>query len=156
MNKSESSPEQTSAYLAQLLWALQSLTEFDEKIWRQTLFTLKLEPASFPYPQLGQPLAPDLEAWIKIIPQLARRYQELLRRSVTLWEQQQELGLDPLATALLGNFSGKFAQASPHHAPGSEPNTILKPLIDLLFYSGAQGQQRLAGVLESLVSLKEP
>jgi len=156
MNGCEPSPEQARAYLAQLLWALQSLTEFDEKIWRQTLFTLKLEPASFPYPQFGQSLASDLDAWIKIIPQLARRYQELLRRSVTLWEQQQELGLDPLATALLGNFSGKFANASPNHSPGSEPNTILKPLVDLLFYSSAQGQQRLAGVLESLVSLKEP
>ena len=96
----------------------------------------------------------EARSLVVVICHLARRYQELLRRAVTLMEQMQEQGKDPALTALLGEYLNNFqAVYSPYRlAVGQSVWKELQPfafklLIDLLFYSATNGHRRLWLVL---------
>ena len=91
----------------------------------------------------------ELRSLILIICYINQQYQELIRRAVTLLEQMTAQNQDPAQTTLLGNYLEKFRYFHP-----KKPNEVnlsseqlvqlaWKLLIDLLFYSGDNGYDRL-------------
>ncbi|MGK7881724.1 MAG: DUF3038 domain-containing protein [Crocosphaera sp.] len=91
----------------------------------------------------------QLRSLILIICYINQQYQELIRRAVTLLEQMTTQDKDPEQTTLLGNYLEKF-----RHFYGKKPEQLnlsseqqvqlaSKLLIDLLFYSGDNGYDRL-------------
>jgi hypothetical protein len=90
---------------------------------------------------------------VLIICHIAQKYQELLRRAVTLMEQMQEQGKDAAKTALLGDYLGRFQsfyqdyQGMEAIDPRDWERFAFKQLIDLMFYGAMNGHHRLWLVL---------
>ena len=91
----------------------------------------------------------ELRSLILIICYINQQYKELIRRAVNLLEQMTAQDKDPAKTTLLGNYLEKFRYFHP-----KKPNEVnlsseqlvqlaWKLLIDLLFYSGDNGYDRL-------------
>ncbi|MGK7954729.1 MAG: DUF3038 domain-containing protein [Crocosphaera sp.] len=91
----------------------------------------------------------QLRSLILIICYINQQHQELIRRAVTLLEQMTAQNKDPAQTTLLGNYLENFkdfsAKSSNHwqHSSDSPVKLASKLLIDLLFYSGDNGYDRL-------------
>lgn len=93
----------------------------------------------------------DLEearSLVAVVGRLAREHQEAIRRAIALLEQHAELGRPPHSAAFLGDYLDRFTQlyqdrmADERSADRLE-QLALKLLLDLLFYSGADGARRL-------------
>lgn len=158
---------QIKGYLDILMLALASLTPMETVDLHHSIHELQLKPlgiASAVNVPLSHPQqwwsdtenisAEEARSLVVVICHLARRYQELLRRAVTLMEQMQEQGKDAALTALLGEYLNNFqAVYSPYRsAEGQLAWEELQPfafklLIDLLFYSATNGHRRLWLVL---------
>lgn len=158
---------QIKAYLDVLMLALASLTTLETVDLSQTMEELQVKSLRIPS-AVSAPLSHPQQWWsdtenismeearslVLVICHLARRYQELLRRAVTLMEQMQEQGKDPALTALLGeylsNFQGVYSpdRVTVGQSFGEELQPFaFKLLIDLLFYSATNGHRRLWLVL---------
>ncbi|MEM9540091.1 MAG: DUF3038 domain-containing protein [Cyanobacteria bacterium P01_E01_bin.42] len=81
---------------------------------------------------------------------LAQKHQELIRRAVALLEQMVQDDRPPHQAALLGDYLDNFCNAYQERmeenemsAPTGLDRLALKLLIDLLFYSAANGHRRL-------------
>jgi hypothetical protein len=92
----------------------------------------------------------EARALVLISCHLANQHQELIRRAVTLLEQMAEQNREPHQTALLGDYLDKFnntyqerMEDGDNVAPEHLTHLALKLLIDLLFYSAANGPRRL-------------
>ncbi|WP_204102326.1 MULTISPECIES: DUF3038 domain-containing protein [Spirulina sp. CCY15215] len=92
----------------------------------------------------------EARSLVLIICRLAQQHQELVRRAVTLLEQMVQDERPPYQAALLGDYLDNFSNAYQERmrenaAVSSEEleNLACKFLIDLLFYSGANGHRRL-------------
>ena len=92
----------------------------------------------------------EARALVLISCHLAKQYQELIRRAVTLLEQLTEQNREPHHAALLGDYLDSFSNTYQErmeeddqvHSEGLT-HLALKLLIDLLFYSGSGGARRL-------------
>ncbi|MEA5537190.1 DUF3038 domain-containing protein [Crocosphaera sp. XPORK-15E] len=87
---------------------------------------------------------------ILIICYIAGKYQELIRRAVTLLEQMTAQNKDPAKVTLLGNYLQKFhefyqiAMIATKLIELPQPKKLAsKLLVDLLFYSVENGHRRL-------------
>jgi hypothetical protein len=151
-----------------LLLALASLIGLTEAQFREAVQTLQL-PRFAPLSSASDPLVhprqwrttnaqsfslPEARSLVLVITYLAQQHQELLRRAVSLMEQQTELGQDPTQTTLLGgyltNFRECYQAVNPHHSlmsPADWQRFAFKQVIDLLFYSLSNGHRRLWLVL---------
>ncbi len=91
----------------------------------------------------------QLRSLILIICYINQQHQELIRRAVTLLEQMTAQNKDPAQTTLLGNYLENFkdfyAKSADDWQLSSNQQVKLasKLLIDLLFYSGDNGYDRL-------------
>ncbi|MBP0020897.1 MAG: DUF3038 domain-containing protein [Cyanobacteria bacterium SBLK] len=81
---------------------------------------------------------------------LAQKHQELIRRAVALLEQMVQDDRPPHQAALLGDYLDNFCNAYQERMEEDETSSAigldrlaLKLLIDLLFYSAANGHRRL-------------
>jgi hypothetical protein len=87
---------------------------------------------------------------VMIICHLAKQEAELLRRAVNLLEQVTQQNKLPHQTALLGDYLDRFTNfyqekmiENTEISPTNIQDIALKLLIDLLFYSGANGHRLL-------------
>ena len=86
---------------------------------------------------------------------LAKQHQELIRRAVTLLEQQAANNRNPHDVVLLGDYINTFSQIYQERWLDAEKiistdvlhKVALKLLVELLFYSGPGGHRRLWLVL---------
>ena len=92
----------------------------------------------------------EARALVLICCHLAKEYQELIRRAVSLLEQLAEQNKEPHQAALLGDYLDKFANTyqermeEESHPPMEDMTHLaLKLLIDLLFYSSPIGHRKL-------------
>lgn len=92
----------------------------------------------------------EARALVLIVCHLAKQHHELIRRAVALLEQITEQNKPPHQTALLGDYLDKFTnnyrdRMNEEESIPSEhlSRLALKLLIDLLFYSAANGHRRL-------------
>ena len=92
----------------------------------------------------------EARSLVIIICHLAQQNRELLRRAVDLLEQATEQQKEPYKTALLGNYLDRFIDyyqtritASPKISPEQLTCLAWKLLMNLLFYSGANGHRLL-------------
>ncbi|NJP12460.1 MAG: DUF3038 domain-containing protein [Leptolyngbyaceae cyanobacterium RU_5_1] len=92
----------------------------------------------------------EARALVLISCHLAKEHQELIRRAVALLEQVTEQHQEPHQTALLGDYLDTFSNTYQERMEDGEEvsppmltNLALKLLIDLLFYSAANGPRRL-------------
>jgi hypothetical protein len=125
-------------YLELLLLALESLTGIRAASLEQSE-NLNLEAA---------------RSLVKVICNSAKQHQELLRRAVTLLEQVAAQNKEPQRTALLGSYLQQFSclyeERTGREAELSSERLYqlaFKLLIDLLFYSEANGDRRLWSAL---------
>lgn len=146
-----------------LMLALVSLTPLETSDLQRAVQELQLEKLPI-NPDVSSPLSHPRQWWnnpdvisleqarslVMIICHLARNYQELLRRAVTLMEQMQEQGKEPGKTALLGEYLANFRELYTTYCSveGQSSEETLQPfafklLIDLLFYSATNGHRRL-------------
>jgi hypothetical protein len=158
---------QVKGYLDVLLLALASLTPLETVDLHNSVQELQLKPLGIAS-TVNLPLSHPQQWWsetenisveearslVVVICHLARRYQELLRRAVTLMEQMQEQGKEPALTALLGEYLSNFqaVYSAYRSVEGQLAWEELQPfafklLIDLLFYSATNGHRRLWLVL---------
>ncbi len=92
----------------------------------------------------------EARSLVLIICYLAKQEQELLRRAVGLLEQIASQNKPPHQTALLGDYLDKFINLYQERMADKQEitadklsNLALKLLIDLLFYSGNNGNRLL-------------
>ncbi len=92
----------------------------------------------------------EARSLVLIICYLAKQHQELIRRAVSLLEQMTEQNKEPHRTALLGDYLDTFSntyQERMEEGDNGSPEILyqlaFKLLIDLLFYSAANGHRRL-------------
>ncbi len=92
----------------------------------------------------------EARALVLISCHLAKNHHELIRRAVSLLEQMAEQNREPHQAALLGDYLDAFNNIYQERmedgddlAPSLLTNLALKLLIDLLFYSSANGPRRL-------------
>lgn len=92
----------------------------------------------------------EARSLVLIICYLAKQHQELIRRAVSLLEQMTEQNKQPHRTALLGDYLDTFSntyQERMEEGDNGSPKILyqlaFKLLIDLLFYSAANGHRRL-------------
>ncbi len=92
----------------------------------------------------------EARALVLISCYLAKQHQELIRRAVALLEQMAEQNREPHQAALLGDYLDAFnntyqerMEDGDNVSPDALANLALKLLIDLLFYSAANGPRRL-------------
>jgi hypothetical protein len=92
----------------------------------------------------------EARALVFISCHLAKQHQELIRRAVGLLEQMAEQNREPHQAALLGDYLDAFNntyQERMEDGDNTSPETLthlaFKLLIDLLFYSAANGSRRL-------------
>lgn len=92
----------------------------------------------------------EARALVLISCHLAKQHQELIRRAVALLEQMAEQNREPHQAALLGDYLDRFNntyQERMEDGDNTDPDDLthlaLKLLIDLLFYSAANGARRL-------------
>jgi len=154
-----------------LLLALASLVSLTEAQLQEAVQTLQLStvfptasadslanplvhPRQWRSPQAQSFSLSEARSLVLVITYLAQQHQELLRRAVSLMEQQTELGQDPTQTTLLGgylaNFRDCYTAYDPQHplmTPEDWQRFAFKQVIDLLFYSLKNGHRRLWLVL---------
>jgi hypothetical protein len=154
---------QIQVFLDILMLSLVSLTPLETADLQQAAKELQLEQFQVK-PEFSGPLFyprqwwadPDLisiheaRSLVILVCHLARKYQELLRRAVTLMEQMQEQGKDPTRTALLGEYLANFQRLYSGYRLAEDQSAwqglqplAFKLLIDLLFYSATNGHHRL-------------
>ncbi|MCL6433597.1 MAG: DUF3038 domain-containing protein [Leptolyngbyaceae cyanobacterium HOT.MB2.61] len=92
----------------------------------------------------------EARALVLISCYLAKQHQELIRRAVALLEQLTEQNREPHQSALLGDYLDAFnntyqerMEEGSNVSPEVLTHLALKLLIDLLFYSAANGPRRL-------------
>ncbi|MEL4894008.1 DUF3038 domain-containing protein [Crocosphaera sp. Alani8] len=91
----------------------------------------------------------QLRSLILVICYVNQRHQELIRRAVTLLEQVTAQNKNPAQTTLLGNYLNNFQNFYGNNpdnsklSPDQQVKLASKLLIDLLFYSGDRGYDRL-------------
>ncbi len=91
----------------------------------------------------------QMRSLILIICYINQQHQELIRRAVTLLEQMTAQNKDAAQTTLLGTYLGNFKDFYLKSAdnwqlsPNQQVKLASKLLIDLLFYSGENGYDRL-------------
>jgi hypothetical protein len=92
----------------------------------------------------------EARSLVLIICYLAKQQHELIRRAVTLLEQITEQNKAPHQTALLGDYLDAFTNGYQERMEEGEKGPseqlsrlALKLLVDLLFYSSANGHRRL-------------
>ena len=92
----------------------------------------------------------EARALVLISCHLAKQQSEKIRRAVALLEQMTEQQREPHQTALLGDYLDAFNNTYQERmedgdsiSPTVLTNLALKLLIDLLFYSAANGSRRL-------------
>ncbi len=92
----------------------------------------------------------EARALVLISCHLAKQHAETIRRAVALLEQMAEQKREPHQTALLGDYLDAFNNTYQERmddgdrvSPNVLMNLALKLLIDLLFYSAANGPRRL-------------
>ncbi|MGK7874905.1 MAG: DUF3038 domain-containing protein [Xenococcaceae cyanobacterium] len=92
----------------------------------------------------------EARSLVLIVCYLAKQQQELIRRAVILLEQMTEQNKEPHRTALLGDYLDAFSntyQERMEEGDNGSPQVLsqlaFKLLIDLLFYSAANGHRRL-------------
>lgn len=92
----------------------------------------------------------EARALVLIICHLAKQHQELIRRAVSLLEQMVEQNQEPHRVALLGDYLDSFSNTYEERMVEQEKwgtqmlsQLAFKLLIDLLFYSAANGHRRL-------------
>ncbi|NJK49886.1 DUF3038 domain-containing protein [Candidatus Gracilibacteria bacterium] len=92
----------------------------------------------------------EARSLVLIICYLAKQQHELIRRAVTLLEQITEQNKAPHQTALLGDYLDAFTNGYQERMEEGEnvsseqlSRLALKLLVDLLFYSSANGHRRL-------------
>jgi hypothetical protein len=92
----------------------------------------------------------EARSLVLIICYLAKQQHELIRRAVTLLEQITEQNKAPHQTALLGDYLDAFTNGYQERMEEGEKipteqlsRLALKLLVDLLFYSAANGHRRL-------------
>ena len=155
--------EEIRANLDLILLALEALTEINSEIILEAAQELKLDSEiaeqvikwrlgqSNPWTESsGESKELDVQearSLVLIICYLARYHQELIRRGVTLLEQMIGQDKAPHRTALLGDYLDNFSHTYQERRQGKEvvdaEQLAFKLLIDLLFYSGANGHHRL-------------
>ncbi len=92
----------------------------------------------------------EARALVLISCHLAKQHHELIRRAVALLEQLTEQNREPHQAALLGDYLDAFNNTYQERmedgddaSPTELTHLALKLLIDLLFYSAANGSRRL-------------
>lgn len=92
----------------------------------------------------------EARALVLITCHLAKQQAEKIRRAVALLEQMAEQQREPHQTALLGDYLDTFNNTYQERmddgdcvSPAVLTNLALKLLLDLLFYSAANGSRRL-------------
>ena len=141
--------DKVEAHLDLLLLALESLTGIGLEGRLEAAKELNLE-----LPQRsGEHEALEVEAARSLAPiacYLAKQHQELIRRACSLLEQMAEPNPKPHRSALLEDYLDAFCQGyqerrggGSHSSPELLQPLAFKLLIDLLFYSGANGCCRL-------------
>lgn len=92
----------------------------------------------------------EARSLVLIVCYLARQHHELIRRAVSLLEQMTEQGQQPHRTALLGDYLDIFSntyqarmEEGEHTSADFLYQLAFKLLVDLLFYSSANGHRRL-------------
>ncbi|NEO68436.1 DUF3038 domain-containing protein [Moorena sp. SIO3H5] len=92
----------------------------------------------------------EARSLVLIICHLAKNHQELIRRAVALLEQMTQQNSEPHRAALLGDYLDNFNNTYRERMTQEEKvstdslkQLALKLLINLLFYSGSKGHQRL-------------
>ncbi|NEO67369.1 MAG: DUF3038 domain-containing protein, partial [Moorea sp. SIO4G2] len=92
----------------------------------------------------------EARSLVLIICHLAKGHQELIRRAVALLEQMTQQNSEPHRAALLGDYLDNFNNTYRERMAQEEnvstdrlKQLALKLLINLLFYSGSKGHQRL-------------
>ncbi|MDJ0677837.1 MAG: DUF3038 domain-containing protein [Calothrix sp. MO_167.B42] len=92
----------------------------------------------------------EAQSLVLIVCYLAKQHQELIRRAVSLLEQMAQAQREPHHAALLGDYIDAFCNTYQERMEENEKisidelsNLALKLLIDLLFYSSANGYRRL-------------
>lgn len=92
----------------------------------------------------------EARAIVLITCHLAKQHQELIRRAIALLEQLTEQNRQPHEAALLGDYLDTFSNTYQERmaegekaSPAQLTHLSLKLLIDLLFYSAANGSRRL-------------
>ena len=143
----------TEAQLQEAVQTLQ-LTTFSLASSADPLVTPLVHPRQWRSPQAQSFSLSEARSLVLVITYLAQQHQELLRRAVSLMEQQTELGQDPAQTTLLGgylaNFRDCYTAYDPQHpltTPEDWQRFAFKQVIDLLFYSLKNGHRRLWLVL---------
>lgn len=155
--------DKIKAHLELLLLALKTLVSLDSEAMVTAAKELKINVS------IAHRVKPsDLLIWSKngdnknkqeveeaqnlvlIVSHLAKEHQELIRRGVSLLEQIIEQNQKPQETELLGNYLKNFAHTylqereKSEHLPKEKLEELaLKLLVDLLFYSASNGQNRL-------------
>ncbi|MDJ0598101.1 MAG: DUF3038 domain-containing protein [Crocosphaera sp.] len=151
--------DQMQTHLDLVLLASESLIPIDADMLLQAALDLDINTTLVEKVQLWSNREADnsihrfsveqMRSLILIICYISQQHQELIRRAVTLLEQMTVQQKDPAQTTLLGNYldhfqdfylnSGNNLQLSPHQ----QVKLASKLLIDLLFYSGDNGYDRL-------------
>ena len=92
----------------------------------------------------------EAQSLVLIVCYLAKQHEELIRRAVGLLEQTAKAQREPHHAALLGDYIDAFCNTYTDRMEENEKistnqlsNLALKLLIDLLFYSSANGYRRL-------------
>ena len=101
--------------------------------------------------EINDNLTPETtRSLVKLICNLAKQHQELIRRAVTLIEQVFAQNKEPERTALLSNYLQKFRllyqerEGNKLELPPEKLSPLaFKLIIDLLFYSETNGDRRL-------------
>ena len=163
---SDSQLKNIKSHLDLALLALESIANISSEAVIAAAKDLNLEPilsdritlwrlrSSNPYRQnSGGRKKLDIEeakSLVLIICYLAQKYQELLRRAVTLLEQATEQNKPPHEISLLGNYLDNFINYYQEritmdldYSSTDLSNLAWKLLISLLFYSGKNGHRLL-------------
>ena len=92
----------------------------------------------------------EARSLVLIVCYLAKQHQELIRRACLLLEQTIQQNQPPHRSGLLGDYLDAFSNTYQERMEEAEPlstdilyQLALKLLIDLIFYSSAQGHRRL-------------
>lgn len=154
------------AHLDLILLVLEALAKLNSESILQAVHALELEKAIADRIELWQPRQAGLlhkssagrkkldieetKSLVLIICYLAKQYQELIRRAVSLLEQVSSQGKEPHQVVLLGDYLDTFSRLYENHREDQPQIThtqlsqlALKLLVELLFYSTNNGHRRL-------------
>lgn len=144
--------EKIESYLELVLLALKAIANIDSEVIVKAAKDLDLNEIVTERIAVWQSNSSSIDGTVESVPRLnveevrwlaivicylARQNRELLRRAVSLLEQAIEENSPPYQTALLGNYIDRFVKYRKDSA------LAWKLLIDLLFYSGKNGQRWL-------------